>query len=282
MAGGGRWTAGWPWLRIRLCGINKNRLLLDDCLRHDDKEEWKEEMRIDLLGLKDGVVAFELWMGDCNSTDLLQFVTAWSVDLQQWIISGAASRWYEVQKPRRRGSSRMEGEYHESVKELESSVAYVCIGIFGAEEQTVQSSDSPQPFTIMSAKKRQGGFQFVLPQRSIARSGKLRAIRVGQIVHEVGWALMFGLSLYQQFTLSLVLSAVVGDDGQLRTDVLHDLLPLTLYGRSNGKRRQRPSTKKPKESGDEMTKALMLLQFSCQYANYCVSELDQYSRCVSL
>jgi hypothetical protein len=192
VAGRGRWTGGWPWLRIRLCGTNGDRLLLEECLRHNDQAEWKEEMRLDLLGVKDGVVAFELWKGHCSSTDLLQFVTAWSVDLQQWINSGAASRWYEVKKPRRRGLGTVEGEceYLERVEELQSSAPCVCLRIVNAEEQTVQNSDSPQPGPTVSATDRNAGFQFVLPHRSIARSGKLRSVHVGQIVHEVAWVLL--------------------------------------------------------------------------------------------
>ncbi|KAE9047648.1 hypothetical protein PR002_g921 [Phytophthora rubi] len=82
--------------------------------------------------------------------------------------------------------------------------------------------------------------------RPIARSSKLRSVRVGQIVHE------------------------------LRTDMLRDLLPLTLYGCTNTGH-PRCDRSKSTDPGEDFRKAHILLQFACQYANHCVNELDRHS-----
>ncbi|RAW36029.1 hypothetical protein PC110_g7679 [Phytophthora cactorum] len=279
VSGGGCWRKedGWPWLRIReqhnrdsyvvdkaagtndqvltsLSGrSNKDRLVLDKCLLR--KGSWKKELQVELQGHMSAIISFELWVGGPQATDFLQFVTGWSVDLTQWIQSGAARRWYKVQKSIQDSSSEVvKGpEFWGNEAELQRSTAYVCVNITGVKDPDTETSDLPQPDTTMVAKaapSEKSPFQFVLPHRSLTRSGKLRAVRVGQIVHE---------------------------DEQLRTDILHELLPLTLYGHTTTRHHQRASTNRSQERRNGIAKALMLLQLSCQYANYCVDELNRYA-----
>ncbi|KAG3028528.1 hypothetical protein PC128_g3545 [Phytophthora cactorum] len=256
VSGGGCWRKedGWPWLRIReqhnRDSSNKGRLVLDKCLLR--KGSWKKELQVELQGHMSAIISFELWVGGPQATDFLQFVTGWSVDLTQWIQSGAARRWYKVQKSIQDSSSEVvKGpEFWGNEAELQRSTAYVCVNITGVKDPDTETSDLPQPDTTMVAKaapSEKSPFQFVLPHRSLTRSGKLRAVRVGQIVHE------------------------------LRTDILHELLPLTLYGHTTTRHHQRASTNRSQERRNGIAKALMLLQLSCQYANYCVDELNRYA-----
>ncbi|KAG7382750.1 hypothetical protein PHYPSEUDO_004386 [Phytophthora pseudosyringae] len=197
IVGGGCWRPedGWPWLRIKgqhEGETSKGRVVLDRCLRSEGG--WKKEIDVELQGHKDGAVSLELWVGASRFTDFLQFVRGWSVDLQQWVKSGAAKRWYEVKTVRPREqkipSVANELEYFESEEELQSSAAYIFVGIVAIEEDAaVESLELPQPGSTMlkeeTAKTSESNFRFILPYRSLTRSGKLRAVRVGQIVHEV-------------------------------------------------------------------------------------------------
>ncbi|KAF4139504.1 hypothetical protein GN958_ATG11405 [Phytophthora infestans] len=275
VVGGGCWRKedGWPWLRIRVQdnedpyapiqvtgsesneGVtvssgrsNKGNLVLDKCLLRKGKGNWKKELQVDLRGHKSGIISLELWVGESQATDFLQYIIGWSVDLEQWIQSGAAKRWYKIQKNSRHSSSIMANQpkYWKSEAELPSLSTHLCVGITGAEDPSDESPDAETPMVANAAPPQKSPFQFVLPHHSITRSGKLRTVRVGQIVHE------------------------------LRTDTLRDLVPLTLYGRTSTSH-QRSSTARSEEPKDGITKALVLLQLSCQYASYCVDELNRYS-----
>ncbi|KAH7479009.1 uncharacterized protein KRP23_5808 [Phytophthora ramorum] len=246
--GVGRWAGGWLWLRIRSEG---DHVLLERCLRCGG--EWKEGLEVDLQGqTNEGTsIRFELWEGESRATELLQFLTGWSVDLAKWSKFEAQQRWYEIKNCReeRQGKLKldMDGrEYCENEVEVQCSATYLYVAFAGVEDLPEKKSEPP-PDAATSVMEKDSAhkkpFQFVLPRRSL-RGGKLRAIRVGQIVHEV------------------------------RTDILYDLLPLTLYGRANT---GRTSSNSVKNSSDGIAKALGLLQLSCQYAKYCVHELNRYS-----
>ncbi|KAL3673658.1 hypothetical protein V7S43_001357 [Phytophthora oleae] len=230
-------------------GEARGHLLLDKCLL--TKGNWEKEMCIKLQDQYNGTIRLELWSDEFGSAEYLQFVTGWSVNLMQWIQSGGAKRWYEVNKREHIFAEEVvsEPEYLRNENELNSSTAYVSVDIVGEGAPTIQSSELPQPEAKEETPKtgKSTTFQFVLPHRSFAKSGKLRAVRIGRIVHE------------------------------LRTDILHDLLPLTLYGRKNGRLHQRTTFNSPNGTEDGMMKALIMLQLSCQYANYCINELDRYS-----
>ncbi|ETM37640.1 hypothetical protein L914_15853 [Phytophthora nicotianae] len=255
-AGGGNWYKedGWPWLRIKEQhsgeSSSKSSLVLDKCLLR--KGSWKE-LEVELQGHKRGIISFELWVGRSKATDFLQFVMGWNVDLAQWIQSGGAKRWYGIQASSQDTSSEVAKgpELCENETELQSSAAYICVDITDVEDPVVESSDLPQQDTTMEAKEahpaQKSPFQFVIPRYSLVKSGKLRAVRIGKIVHE------------------------------LRIDTLYDLLPWTLYGHNTTRCHPRASANRSKYPNDEIAKALILLQLSCQYANYCVGELNRYS-----
>ncbi|KAG1703136.1 hypothetical protein DVH05_008048 [Phytophthora capsici] len=224
-------------------------LLVDKCLLN--KGNWEKKMRIKVGDENNGTLRFEIWSNAFGSSEYLQFVTGWSMNMAQWIQSGGGKRWYEVNK---RGNVFAEEvandqEWLGNENELHRSKAYVSVTVVEVGDPTM--SELPQPkATKESPKTDKSTFQFVLPHRSFAKSGKLRAVRIGRIVHE------------------------------LRTDVLLDLLPLTLYGHENGRcmLHQRPTSNSSYEyNNSPMMKALTMLQLSCQYANYCVNTLDRYS-----
>ncbi|KAG6610190.1 uncharacterized protein IUM83_00406 [Phytophthora cinnamomi] len=203
--GGVEGTCGWPWLRARMHSGEgaQGRLLLDQCLLGrggGGQREWGKGVVVELQSEEaHGAIAFELWTGQSRSTDLLEFAAGWTVDLALWMESGKMERWYPIAPSRGRHAedSKPKGsEYCQNKTELLSTAAYVCVSL-------AMAGNSLDP-TLLDTKEtdfaRKSGFRFVLPRRPLARSSKLRAVRVGQIVHE------------------------------LRTDTLRDLLPLTLYG----------------------------------------------------
>ncbi|KAL8008515.1 putative Zinc finger protein DZIP1 [Plasmopara halstedii] len=252
VAGTGSWRKEDGELWIRVFGVDqekkiaKGRLLLDRCLLRENR--WVKKILVELRALSDEVISFELWRSTSQSIEFLQFVTSWSVNLAQWTQSGVARRWYKVRNGRQQQFDSLnektnEVSYCENENELQSSSAYICLAAFGAKNLDVECLESSQPKEATACKT--SSFEFILPRVAISKSRELQAVRIGQIVNEV------------------------------RFDILQDLIPLTLYGHDGNKKQPSAGTVTKLEDG--MMKALVLLQLSCQYVNYCISELHQYS-----